>query len=158
MALRLEKRGWVSSSGDIRDVMLPRRGLFAYDISLIHYDYDVPQPDGDESMTMALSMRLADMVEESAIEVSTEAIFLSRAVFALNTVFSSLVTSGQTTGIGSHTMSFPKPFRVPFCAFILEGNFANDVHGSCELYYESVKVTADEMAYLIRQTEVIRTT
>jgi len=63
-------------------------------------------------------------------------------------------------GFQSTTIAYPKPYRVPFCAVTVEadGPGGGATEFNVEIYYDEVKVSAREMAWLRRRTEVIRTT
>lgn len=158
--MEMAKKGFVgNTTEDIRDVILQEQGLFAYDIWAIHYSWAPTNAPFDtiDNMIMALSRRLEDMVVGGAIAIDLAAIMTNQAIFGIASFYASFDTSGMAVIDLGRTIVFPKPYRVPFAAFLSFGSSSIAVAGSCEVYYDEVKVSSREMAWLRRRTEVIRT-
>lgn len=157
--MELAKIGFSTAADDIREVILPERGLVAYDIWLVHYHWDVLFGVGDivDHHVAALSKRREDMVRDGALELTLGTIVVDPAIFAMVPFFAGFDTSGFTMAVPAHTIPYPKPYRVPYAAFILSASSSITLVGACEVYYEEVGVSAAEMAYLRRRTDIIRT-
>lgn len=159
--MELAKKGWIAALTDFRTIILREQELEAYDISLIHYNFTILTAPGDniDEFTLALSRRLEDQVEASStVEVSLTDMRESPGIFGLVSYSSGITVEGGFLTVMSHTIPFPKPYRVPFAAMILNAASSVTQQGSVEIYFDKVRVQPDEMAWLRRRTEVIRTT
>jgi len=157
--MEIAKKGFTESIADQRQIILAEQGLVAYDIWLVNHNMvpDSSRVDTVELMTQALSKRLEDMVEGGVLELLTAEIISNPAIFALSSFGGSIITSGGFATLFTHTIPFPKPYRVPFASYILKASSSVAVACSMEVYYEEVKVSAQEMSWLRRRTQVIRT-
>jgi len=158
--MQVARKGWSTEGADARDIILRPQGVTAFDIYLVRYGYTAfAAPfDAIETDIQALSVRLEDQVDEGVLALSTLELFQSDGVFALSAFTAGLTTSGQYAAVLTDTIPYPRPYRVPFAAWLLKASSSVATAGWCEVYYEEVKVNSREMVWLRRRTDRPRTT
>jgi len=162
--MELAKKAWQSSTPDTRITILEAQGLIAYDIYLVNWVFNFPNipTDAVENWLMGLSKRLEDQSSQGifggAAEMTPLTILQSDAIFAMCGLMTAVNTQGGLALIASRPIPFTKPYRVPYASMVISASGTVEVQGACEVYYESVRVSPREMAFLRKDTEVIRTT
>lgn len=144
---------------DVRQVILYPQDLVAYDVHLVRWVNTafISFDDPIDVWVMGLSKRQQDLVEDNNVELGVS-FRESSAVFAYSTFYGTVRTTGASIGFNADTIPYPKPYRVPFAAAVMAS--AGSVAATefiLEVYYDEVKVSSREMAWLRRRTERIET-
>jgi len=147
--MELAKQGFIASAGGLRTIMLRRRPLTAYDIYLIHWSFtNTNILATNDVINAALSTRLVDQVEDTTT-IGFDDMVLENGIFGVFSWSGDLVTEGGAALVGNHTIPFPKPFRVPWLAVLFNiATGAASANTGLELYFEQVKISAAEDAFL----------
>ena len=151
------KSGGQFSTNDLRTVLFRNVMDTIYEIHLIHYTLNSTNlVTSNEGFACALSRRPEDQVEDVAgIPIGT--MIESAGIFGLFSVMSDVATTGGAALVGNHTISFPKPYDVPFLAWVVESDYTNTIRASVEIWFERRRATAEEMAQLSARAGINRT-
>lgn len=154
MPTLLAKAGLQISTGNYQRALVRARRNTLFDISLVIYTliYDTDPPDAVDGYNVALSMQQEHMSDAGALPLGVVDFREYETVFAASSWILSLTTSGKVIIPGSIVIPFPKGFRVPQIAFIVDALSSQTQEVICEVYYEPVGVNDREYAYAVAQT------
>jgi len=147
------KRALTATGAGRRSVVMQNQGLTVYDIHVVRYNWSATSAlSTNESAAMALSTRGDDQVEDDqAIGfpdlVTEEGIYLP-------TMFHADELGGGSGGsmiILSDTIVMPKPWRVPYLAFLANIAVAIAITAGVEIFFERVKVSGEAKAFLVSE-------
>lgn len=147
----MRKVSIVGGAGGLRTMVLRNQLLTAYDIHMIHWivaGTDALQTN--ELGMLGFSTNARDQTEDTA-PVGFDDFVQREGIFGVFAVYGDVLTSGGIYGIGNHTIVFPKPYRVPYAAFIANIAFAVTTNLGGEIYFDRVRVSAQESAELAAQ-------
>lgn len=157
--MELAKQGFVGSTADAEQIVLYPQDLIAYDIYVVRFLWVLTAAPADsiDEWLGALSKRQEDMLEEGVLELNITEIMASPAVFAMTPMATFVNTEGGAAAVLAHTITYPKPYTVPFAAAVFHAAGSVVQQMAIEVYYDEIKVSAREMVWLRRRTEVART-
>ena len=143
------KDGVIVGATLLRSVLLENQGLTAYDIWVVNHIYastDVLQTN--DLVMDAVSFRTQDQVEDAEL-IGFDEFMITEGLIFTSALMIDLDTSGGGVLLGNNWMAVPKPYRVPYLAWVVNGATAVSLNLGVEVYFERVQVSAREKAYLV---------
>jgi len=147
--MELVKAGVVGNSDERRILLFGGTG-FAYDIWLIHYNLHLVSQWGDNNtLIVGLSTKRVDQVNDAAT-ITPTAMARDPQVFG---IWSTTAEKPTDVGISAtqlgDTIAFPRAYRVPWLALLYQASISpDDSDLSAEVYFDRVKVSQEELAFL----------
>ncbi len=121
---------------------------FVFDVHAVHYSYEVPNHDDNDSIVLALSTNIDDQqpgafLTGQAVRADDPSIY-----FFNQMLFEKPTEVGLNLLQWDRWYPMPKPFRVPWFAFVV---FFSGVSASLgvEIFFERVRVPQKEIARLV---------
>lgn len=131
--------------------MLRHQSRTAYDIYLVrHLFAGTNIGQSNELAVSALSQRFQDQVEDTT-PVGFDDMVIENGIFAVGIFSADLETQGALAVMPVVSVGFPKPFRVPYAAWILNPAVQITMNFGIEIFFERIRVTTMEQAELITQ-------
>jgi len=104
-------------------------------------------------MMAAISLREEDQRDDTGVGVATFLDMLVDPAFLfVFTLMADLDTNGAAVAIGNRWMPFPKPFTVPYAAWLVNGALDSSGRGGIEVLFERRRVSPAEKAAVVAQT------
>jgi len=149
--MQLVKIGRAASVEDFRTILLRGGTGHVFDLYLVHHSAS-PQaapPDLIDVHVLGLSTRAEDQVVDDTTAFLLADMFTSDQIFALGSFHQAIITSGRTEGFMGQTITFLKPYTVPYLAWMFLASTGQSILMATEVYFEQRRASQQEIADLV---------
>lgn len=143
------KFGAIVAGSAFRVKLLRNQGLTVYDIYTVHYSFTATSIMAtNELMMMALSTRKEDQVDDFA-SVAFDEMSTAEGIWGIFALMADLDTEGGTAVVPVHTISFTKPYTVPWLATVINSAVLAAAQVSVDVWFVRREVSGIEKASLV---------
>lgn len=143
------KFGAVVAGTAHRTKLMRNQGNTVYDVYTVHYTFILPDLlKTNEAAVIALSTRIEDQVDDFAT-VGFDVMTTEEQIWGVVPIIADLETEGGIGLVAAHTISFTKPYTVPWLAMIINTALAAAGNISADVWFVRRQVSAMDKASLV---------